>query len=278
MAIKMVREPSATPNITNIDDFIGLRYAYGDQNGYCLNKGRELDYQISGTTFTVLSGRLVIQGVECDIDANGVSITVDSVSGIRYHTVYAEVSLATMSVSVKSLTSTVDYPEVVAGDNLTENTTGVARLALYHLQSNAGNISSVTKAVNPIKHTLAKTMTTVTIPARTTYAESFTLQLKPDTMYLMQVLVPATDLGDLEGRYTCFLTTPPADVPVDDATSVFFSTPMYAIWGNYSLLFLLCGSPNRAGSYDFVFRKLNHYNSNKPAYMTEAVTIQYCEI
>lgn len=278
MAIKMVREPSEVPNITNVDDFVGLRYAYQNQDGYCLNKGRELDHQISGSTFTVLSGRLVIQGVECDIDANGVSIAVDSISGVRYHTVYAEVSLATMSVSVKSMSSTVNYPEISVGDDLTENTIGVARLALYHLQSNSGAISSVTKVVNPIKHTLAKTMTTVTIPARTAYAESFTLQLKPDTMYLMQVLVPATDLGDLEGRYTCFLTTPPADVPVGYATSGFFSTPMYAIWGNYSLLFLLCGSPNRDGSYDFVFRKLNHYNSNKPAYMTEAVTIQYCEV
>ena len=34
MAVKLVRAPSATPNIYNTDDFVGLRYSYGDNNGY----------------------------------------------------------------------------------------------------------------------------------------------------------------------------------------------------------------------------------------------------
>ena len=30
MGIRMVRQPSQTPNVTNIDDIIPFRYAYGD--------------------------------------------------------------------------------------------------------------------------------------------------------------------------------------------------------------------------------------------------------
>ena len=152
MAIKMVREPSEIPNITNVDDFVGLRYAYGDQSGYCTSKGSEISYSISGSTFTVLSGRLVIQGVECDIDANGVSILVDNITGRRYHTVYAQVSLSTMSVSVLEMNDTVDFPIIPAGDDLNEVTIGTARLPLYTFISQGGVVSSVEKKVHPIKY------------------------------------------------------------------------------------------------------------------------------
>ena len=270
MAIKMVRVPSETPNVSNIDDFIGLRYAYGNQNGYCIGKGRELDYQTSGSTFTVLSGRFVIQGVECDIDANGVSLTVDSVSGTRYHTVYAEVSLATMSASIKSLTSTVDYPEVDSGDDLTENTVGISRLPLYHLMSNSGSVTSVTKVVPSIEHTIIRPMTTVQI--QTTGTESFELPLKPDTLYLMRISIPRSE--DLEGEYTCLLFTPHSG-----NSSYFSATPMYAIVGNYSLLLVL-GGWYYDSSYHLTLRTLNHYHytQNKPTYVTDPVIIQYCEI
>ena len=48
MAIEMVRIPSETPNISNTDDFVGLRYAYGNQNGYVIGKGQECSPTISG--------------------------------------------------------------------------------------------------------------------------------------------------------------------------------------------------------------------------------------
>ena len=88
MAIEMVRIPSDTPNITNIDDIIGLRYAYGNQNGYVINKGNECSYTINGSIFKINSGRLVLQGVECDIDANGVEILIDSIASKQYFLKY----------------------------------------------------------------------------------------------------------------------------------------------------------------------------------------------
>ncbi len=150
MAIKMIREPSVVPNISNIDDFVGLRYAYGNQNGFCSGRGNELGYSVSGSIFKLQSGRVVVQGVECDIDANGVEIPVDSVATQRYHTVYAQISLANMSVAILEVYDTAGFPAVDLGDDLTKNTVGTARLELYHFASLSGVISQVEKLVKPI--------------------------------------------------------------------------------------------------------------------------------
>ena len=88
MAISMVRKPSETPNINNISDIIPFRYAYGGQNGYVKGKGRELDYTAIGTQFTIGSGRVVLDGVESDIDSDGEIIKIESVSETRYYVVY----------------------------------------------------------------------------------------------------------------------------------------------------------------------------------------------
>ena len=112
MAIEMVRIPSETPNISNTDDFVGLRYAYGNQNGYVIGKGQECSYTISGSKFKVNSGRLVLQGVECDIDANGVEITIDNVATKKYYTVYLQVNLATNETKILARSDTTSYPTI----------------------------------------------------------------------------------------------------------------------------------------------------------------------
>lgn len=154
MPIKMVREPSSTPNISSLDDFVGLRYAYNNRNGYCIGKGSEVGYSISGSIFRVLSGRVVIQGVECDIDANGVDIQIDTVATKRYHTVYAQVSLATMTSGVFETYDTAGFPEVNPGDDLSENTIGTARVPLYRFSSLNGVISDVTKVIHSIDYSV----------------------------------------------------------------------------------------------------------------------------
>ena len=153
MAIKMVREPSETPNINNIDDIIPMRYAYGGQNGYVIGKGTEISNTINGTNFIVNSGRLVIQGVECDIDATGVTIAVDNIATKRYYVVYLQVNLATNQVIIDSEYDTVDYPVIDSGDDLTENSSGIARMVLYKFTAQNGIISEVNKVVESIKYT-----------------------------------------------------------------------------------------------------------------------------
>lgn len=150
MAIEMVRIPSETPNINNIDDFVGLRYAYGNQDGYVLNKGNECSYTINGSIFKINSGRLVLQGVECDIDANGVEITIDNVATKQYYSVYLQVNLALNETKILSTSDTASYPPVDTGDDLTQNTTGIARLLLYTFDAQNGVIENVQKRVDEI--------------------------------------------------------------------------------------------------------------------------------
>lgn len=153
MAIYMVRQPSGTPNINNVDDFVPFRYAYGDQNGYVEGKGSEFSYTINGNIFRINSGRAVIQGVEVDIDANGYEIIVDNISSKRYHTVYLEVNLALMSVSIKELTDGAGFPFIEESDDLTANSSGIARLILYGFESYEGVISGVKKGIKELSYT-----------------------------------------------------------------------------------------------------------------------------
>ena len=152
MAIKMVREPSETPNINNIDDIIPMRYAYGNQNGYVIGKGTEISNTVNGLNFTVNSGRLVLQGVECDIDASGATITIDNIATKRYYVVYLQVNLGLNTAQILSTYDTATYPTIDSGDDLTENTTGVARLPLYRFTATSGIISEVNKVVESVKY------------------------------------------------------------------------------------------------------------------------------
>lgn len=153
MAIEMVRIPSETPNIANIDDFVGLRYAYGNQNGYIIGKGQECSYIINDSNFKINSGRLVLQGIECDIDANGVEIIVDNVATKRYYTIYLQVNLALNETKILTKYDTATYPNIDTGDDLTLNTTGTAKMELYHFDVTSGVISNVNKIVNKINYT-----------------------------------------------------------------------------------------------------------------------------
>lgn len=153
MAIKMVREPSETPNINNIDDIVPMRYAYGNQNGYVIGKGTEISNTVNGLNFTVNSGRLVLQGVECDIDASGVTIAVDNIATKRYYVVYLQVNLGLNTAQILDTYDTATYPTIDTGDDLTENTTGVARLPLYRFIATSGIISEVNKVVESVKYT-----------------------------------------------------------------------------------------------------------------------------
>ena len=157
MAVKLVRAPSATPNIYNTDDFVGLRYSYGDNNGYVKGRGNECDYERSGLNFTIKSGRLVLQGVEVDVPSGGETIAINMGAQYVASTIYLEVNLATNTAIIgrtynTSTTRPVVYPKVNGGDDLTTNTTGTARMELYHVLSLRAGIVEVTKLVKDIPY------------------------------------------------------------------------------------------------------------------------------
>ena len=154
MGLRLIRGNSDTPNVTNADDARMVRYAYGGYNGFVQGKGRELDCEGNGATLTINSGIIVLQGWEVEIDSNGWSMQVSGADATpRYFTVYCEVDLSIeATVSIKSVSDTVNYPEVKEGDNLTKITNGVARLVLCHFTAQSGVISNVEKVISPIKY------------------------------------------------------------------------------------------------------------------------------
>ncbi len=157
MGIKIVREPSETPNINNTDDFVPFRYAYGNQDGYVIGKGNEVNIeQVDTKSVLIKSGRFVVQGVEVDIDANGIPVDFDDVpqNSDVFVTVYAEVSLATNSVSVQKVFDTVDYPVVDKGDDLTHITNGTGNIEIAHIKLSNGSILNTDKTINPIQYSL----------------------------------------------------------------------------------------------------------------------------
>ena len=155
MAIRMIRKPSTSESpqyVSNVDDIIPMRYAYGNQNGYVKDKGDELGYDTSGGSFKVLSGRVVLQGVESDIDANGVTIEITNEATTNYYIVYYNVNLATNTTAILGSYSPNGYPELPASDNLTENNGGSANLLLYKFQVTSSVISEVEKVVQEIEY------------------------------------------------------------------------------------------------------------------------------
>lgn len=156
MGIKIVRTPSETPNITNVDDIIPFRYAYGNQNGYVIGRGSQLDGSYESGEFTVGSGRAVIQGVEVDIDANGISTTLDTASETRYFKIYLKVNLANEVTELESYYSTVSYDEITdptSGDLISG---GNAYLLLYTLQLNGTAQVNIEKKVKQIEYNIGE--------------------------------------------------------------------------------------------------------------------------
>lgn len=153
MGLRLIRQESETPNVSNHDDARMARYAYGGYDGYVKNRGQEIGSTVSGTSFVVQSGVLSLQGWEVEIDANGVSIpTSASVTNKTYFSVYLEVNCATDTAEIKSLTDTAGFPDIPASDDLTENTIGTARLPLYHFTATSGVIADVEKLVQEIPY------------------------------------------------------------------------------------------------------------------------------
>lgn len=154
MSVRLVRENSDTPNVTNKDDARMVRYAYGGQNGYVQKYGRELDYIPNGNIFTIGSGMAVLQGWEVVIDSNGWQLEL-STSDVtkRYYLVYLEVNLTLGgSAEIKSKTDELDYPTIEEGDDLTENLNGIAHLELYRFTATRGVIGNVEKIVQAIPY------------------------------------------------------------------------------------------------------------------------------
>ena len=152
MGLRLIRENSNTPNVTNMDDVRMVRYAYGGYNGFVKGKGRELACEANGNTLTVNSGVMVIHGWEVEVDSNGWNMQVSlNDATTRYYTIYCEVNLTlNAQASIKSVMDTARYVKISEGDDLTQNTNGIARIELCRFTARSGIITAVTKTIQEV--------------------------------------------------------------------------------------------------------------------------------
>lgn len=145
MAITLLRRQSDVPTVQGQDDSRMMRYAVvhdGVTRGY----QSECGYRISGSTFTVLGGEIIVDGWQAIIDSLGCAVQAISSSTKMYYIVYVEYDLRTpdqQSVTIKSTYTSGTFPEITPGDDLTENPNGLRRFALYRFTIQNGTISDV---------------------------------------------------------------------------------------------------------------------------------------
>ena len=144
-SVRLLRESSETPNISNRDDARMIRYAYGGGNGIVSNYGAELTATYDNGIFHINSGMIVIQGWEIAVKSPGWSLSVSEIQGTQYHLVYAEAVIAIESAEIKNEFLTGAIPEIDPGDDLTAAPNGTAKYPLYSFKVTNGAISEVTK-------------------------------------------------------------------------------------------------------------------------------------
>ena len=152
MALRLVRQISDTPNITNKDDVVSTRYSYGGYNGVVKGFGSECGYTAESGVFKDLDGRIVIDGWEIDVDGAGWSLDLSQISGTQYCSIYMQISVVTENIMMYTTYLTGHYPEVDKGDDLTAIPNGTARLLLYNVKVENGTITEVVKKVEVIRH------------------------------------------------------------------------------------------------------------------------------
>lgn len=158
MALRLVRQTSDTPNVTNKDDVRMVRYAYGGYNGIVKAFGSECEYTAENGIFKVLDGRICVDGWEIDVDGAGWLLNLSTITGTQYHSVYAEINVATESIKLDSTYLQGTYPEITKGDDLTEIPNGTARLLLYNVRVENGSITQVVKKFEIIPYLTQKVL------------------------------------------------------------------------------------------------------------------------
>lgn len=131
MALRLVRKSSIEPNITSTDDTISIRNAYLGYNGIVQNVGSELSLVIynMAENIRLLSGRVVIDGWEVDIEEQ--EITVSDSSYETYDFLYLEINLLLEEATLKIIRSgQAEFP-LAKGDDLSHYPSGTARIPLY---------------------------------------------------------------------------------------------------------------------------------------------------
>lgn len=149
MALRLVRQSSDAPNVTNRDDACMARYAYNGRNGIVQNFGKECSAEIGSGTLTLNSGRIVLQGWEVDIEREILSVYASSAT---YAYIYLQVNLLLEEASLNIIYSQDTVFPLDLGEDLTHNPSGTARLVLYSCVVAGNSILSLNKVARTIHY------------------------------------------------------------------------------------------------------------------------------
>jgi hypothetical protein len=268
MAVSIVRKTSETPNISVADDTRMCRYAFGNQNGYIIGKGNELGYEVDGTNFTIKSGEFVVQGYQCAIDAEGVTVTVDSLLLSRNYSIYAKVNLATETVTVHNRYALIGYPTLPESDDLTALTTGSAYVELYRFDVMSNEISGVEKRIAALEYYAKPTGTYPGMTVGTAQNTGTTLA------------IANFDINSIAGSGSAYAVTHPAGKTYADVIGVAYSknTPYNAIgtqtWHGSTLLTTTTNFYSNPGSWG-VLKVINfNFGSTETGYRLFVTVIE----
>lgn len=153
MAVFLVRKRTVEPKIDVADDIRAFKYG-SFNNGVLKDYLQECEYEIKSNTFFIKSGEIFIDAEQLDIDANGKEIEIVDFSGVNYYSVYAEIDLTdynNQTGDIKATYSSITYPSIDKGDDLTLINNGIARLELYRFEVNSGRISNVQKMFDMVE-------------------------------------------------------------------------------------------------------------------------------
>lgn len=142
MALRLIRKANEEPNITNTDDAVMVRYAYG-YNGVVKNYGKECAHEVTSSEFKILSGRIVVDGWEVDVPVEGEIIDFSETYGVQYVTIFAEIELVAETATIKAEFNLINYPEILKEDDLTEIPKGSSKFELYNVRVENGIITEV---------------------------------------------------------------------------------------------------------------------------------------
>lgn len=151
MAILITRN-SDTPTISSNDYARMIRYSCGGYNGITKGYGNECQVSSSANNIKIANGEIVWQGWQTIISASGESIPIDIINEKRYYSIYLtiDLSVSNQSSTFNVLYSTVDYPNIEPGDDLTINSNGIAKALFAHFTVTSGVISNIVKLMNTL--------------------------------------------------------------------------------------------------------------------------------
>lgn len=148
MALRIVRKASNVANVSNRDDACMVRYAYGGYDGIVQGFGEEcIVTGLDTNKITLHSGRIVVQGWEIDVDQQDFYVNATH----RYNYLYLTLNLLTESAETSIIASSSISPPLSSGDDLTQNTSGTARVCICSVTVSSGLVSSILPVISTIQ-------------------------------------------------------------------------------------------------------------------------------